>query len=267
MERVSHLENVRWGKRWPVAALALVVVSVAPFIVRDSLVPTPVARSAPPPIASTATSRLEPAEPLPSSTLTIPAPLRESASVSAPRELAPHREIELPLAPPIERQRSGPLQLLQPSRSLTSSLVASPTGTSTAVESAPATEAHDGSSAPPDRETAIPELNSELRAVGNVLELYRQLYVRLDASAAAAIWPQVDAQALMRTFAQLERQNLSFDECSVTFNDRTATAHCVGVLEYVPRIGRNRLRTERHTWTIELFRASEGWQIVKVEAR
>ena len=107
----------------------------------------------------------------------------------------------------------------------------------------------------------------EFRAVGDVLAKYQQVYNRLDVRAAAAIWPGVDTKALTRSFAQLARQNMSFDECSIVIVEGTATAQCPGLLEYVPRVGNNRLRRERHWWTIELLRGDESWHILKVSAR
>ena len=116
-------------------------------------------------------------------------------------------------------------------------------------------------------ESTTTHSDPELRAVGDVLAKYQQVYNRLDVSGAAAIWPGVDTQALTRSFAQLARQNMSFDECSIVIAEGTATAHCPGLLEYVPRVGNNRLRSERHSWTIELMRHDESWHIRKVSAR
>ena len=100
-----------------------------------------------------------------------------------------------------------------------------------------------------------------------MLDRYRQIYNRLDARGAKSIWPTVDADALARVFARLDRQTLNFDVCSIALSESNATAHCNGSLEYVPRVGNTKLRTERHSWTIELRRASESWQIVNVDAR
>ena len=116
-------------------------------------------------------------------------------------------------------------------------------------------------------ETTTTNSDRELRAVGDVLEKYQQVYNRLDVSGAAAIWPGVDTKALTRSFAQLASQNMRFDDCSIVIAEGTATAQCPGVVEYVPRVGNNRPRTERHSWTIELSRDDESWQIRRVSAR
>jgi hypothetical protein len=116
-------------------------------------------------------------------------------------------------------------------------------------------------------ETTTTHSDPEVRAVGDVLAKYQQVYNRLDASGAAAIWPGVDTKALSRSFAQLERQNMSFDDCSIVIIEGSAKAHCPGLLEYVPRVGNNRIRSERHSWTIELRRDDESWRILKVSAR
>jgi hypothetical protein len=107
----------------------------------------------------------------------------------------------------------------------------------------------------------------ELAAVRQVLALYEQMYDQLDASAAPAIWPQVDSRALARVFARLGRQDLTFDGCVLAVSDATATAECTGWLSYVPRVGPQTPHREHHSWTIELARHVASWQIVKVTGR
>ena len=93
------------------------------------------------------------------------------------------------------------------------------------------------------------------------------MYDQLDASAASSIWPSVDAQALERIFARLQRQELNFDGCAIAVSESTATAQCTGWLRYVPRVGSAEPRNERHSWMIQLERTAETWTIVRVNAR
>ncbi len=116
----------------------------------------------------------------------------------------------------------------------------------------------------------LPSLSAsprEVAAVQRVLDRYRQMYGQLDASSAAAFWPQADERALTRVFARLVHQELSFDECVIALSDASATAECDGWLRYVPRVGSSTLRSERHAWTIQLQRGAEAWTIVRVNAR
>lgn len=121
-------------------------------------------------------------------------------------------------------------------------------------------------SAPP--ETVVEGADeAESVSVRRVLDRYRQMYNGLDARQAPAIWPTADVDALARIFARIESQTLTFDACSIALSESAATAHCAGLLEYVPRVGSTRLRRERHSWTIQFQRASDGWHIVNVSAR
>lgn len=100
-----------------------------------------------------------------------------------------------------------------------------------------------------------------------VVDRYEQVYDRLDARAATEIWPRVDARALARIFARLSQQDLNFDGCVFALSDSTATAQCTGWLTYVARVGSTAPHKEQHAWTIELERAGDAWQIVRVNAK
>ena len=68
-------------------------------------------------------------------------------------------------------------------------------------------------------------------------------------------------------FDSIERQDLRFDTCAYAVSDARATATCAGSLTYVPRVGGSAPRTNRHTWSIQLERAGDQWQIMSVSAR
>lgn len=127
------------------------------------------------------------------------------------------------------------------------------------------------------RPAAVPEVREilpadriyqkESSALARVLGHYEQAYDRLDASSAAAVWPSVDARALSRAFARLQRQDLDFGNCTFSVSASDAAARCAGILRYARRIGDTALKTEQHVWTIEFARAGESWQIVKISAQ
>ena len=100
-----------------------------------------------------------------------------------------------------------------------------------------------------------------------MLEIYRDSYERLDASAAATIWRGVDKSALQRSFGSLSHQNLTFDYCDIALSDVAATANCRGLLRYVPRVGSPTVRVQSLTWTINLVRSNDQWLIERVQAR
>lgn len=97
-------------------------------------------------------------------------------------------------------------------------------------------------------------------SVRNVLERYRSAYQRLDASAARAVWPGVDAGALARAFSALSRQELWFEGCTIDVSGATADATCKGQSRIVPKIGGGS-ETVRRTWQFTLRQSGTNWVI------
>ena len=73
----------------------------------------------------------------------------------------------------------------------------------------------------------------------------------LDAEAARAVWPSVDARALARAFDSLTSQELAFDT-AVRDRGEAATAKCRGSATYTPKIGSREPRLESRQWTFQL---------------
>ena len=109
--------------------------------------------------------------------------------------------------------------------------------------------------------------DAESASLASIVRSYERAYDRLDAAAAAALWPSVDERALARAFARLQTQDLEFDNCTFAVSDNEATAQCAGKLQYSRRIGDPSLKSERHVWTIEFVRMGESWHIVRITAR
>jgi hypothetical protein len=100
-----------------------------------------------------------------------------------------------------------------------------------------------------------------------VLGRYRTAFTALDADAARAIWPTVDARALGRAFDQLKEQELEFQTCNIVVNGLRATAACDGRARYVPKVGNKSLRDEHRHWTFSLRRVEDSWLIESVASR
>jgi len=108
--------------------------------------------------------------------------------------------------------------------------------------------------------------DSESAALASIVKGYELAYDRLDAAAAAVLWPSVDERALARAFARLQMQNLEFGDCTFAVSQNEATAQCAGLLQYARRIGDTAPKSERHVWTIEFVRAGGDWRIVRITA-
>ena len=188
----------------------------------------------------------------------VPAP--PPRSLKAPRSGPPERAPERPPEPSLERRDPG-RPPVEPRASPSTSPEPAPVPPRT-IE-IPTTAPSEAVAPPPP----VPRSDPEVAAVQRVLDRYNQMYNDLDASAAASIWPRVNSQALARIFAGLSQQTLRFDGCAIAISGSRATVQCVGVLQYIPRVGNAKVHNERHSWTIQMERAGEAWQIVNVKAQ
>jgi hypothetical protein len=104
-------------------------------------------------------------------------------------------------------------------------------------------------------------------SIRDLLQRYEDAYDHRDVQTAAALWPSLDQRALTRAFASLDRQDVSFERCDIDASDARGSAVCVGTVRYVPRVGRSVEKEGRITWTFDLTRAGEDWQIARLSAR
>ena len=121
--------------------------------------------------------------------------------------------------------------------------------------------------AAPARETSATSAVADTGAVQDVLGRYRTAFSRLNASAAASVWPSVDAKALGKAFERLETQELEFDRCDVVVTGTSAVATCGGRARYVPKVGNKSPHVESRQWRFDLRKANETWRIETVSAR
>jgi hypothetical protein len=121
---------------------------------------------------------------------------------------------------------------------------------------------------PPDAATVDP-LTGDQAAIRRTLDVYRESYSALDASAVSMIWVGLDTKALQRAFSTLSRQDLEFDHCDLDISAarNKARASCTGVLNYVRRIGSADEHQRQLSWAIDLVRSSDRWLIQNVTAR
>jgi hypothetical protein len=111
-----------------------------------------------------------------------------------------------------------------------------------------------------DRERA-----RDQRAIRALLEAYRQAYERLDPSAVAALWPDVDSRALERTFASLSHQQITFDRCEITITGAAGVARCEGTLA-TTQIGDTDPQSRQMVWAFAFERTGD-WRLSGVNAR
>ena len=107
----------------------------------------------------------------------------------------------------------------------------------------------------------------DAQAIENVLGRYRNAFNRLDAGAAAAVWPNVNQKTLAKAFERLDDQDVSFDSCKIEVGGVHAEAACSGTARYVPKVGSRTPRAEAREWRFILRRATEGWVIDRLDAR
>ena len=108
---------------------------------------------------------------------------------------------------------------------------------------------------------------NDRQLIGGVIERYRAAFSALDARAARAVWPGVDAPALERAFGQLASQDMAFSSCSVLVEAARASASCSGSTTYVTNIGSRSTRTDYRLWDFALRKTGGGWVISAVNSR
>ena len=170
----------------------------------------------------------------------------QSAPVSTPRTAEPEPSLE-PAGAPLLGSVTPPASLpVQPSP----------------VAATPAAPPRALASAAPAPRTPPPET-----AIQTVLTQYRTAYRDLDAGAAQAVWPSVDAKALRKAFERLEEQHLIFNSCQIAVSDARAVVSCDGSARYVPRVGNRDPHDDRRQWEFTLSKVDDVWLIDKVSAR
>jgi hypothetical protein len=144
-----------------------------------------------------------------------------------------------------------------------------------ALRDAPTAAAPSVLPSPPEPRPAPAPVPSEVptgesiavQQIQQVLTRYEQAYDRLDAGAAAAVWPSVDRNGLERAFARLRQQDLEFNRCAFGISSVDATVTCSGELRYVRRFGNTLPRVEPHSWIIQFRQVDGEWRIVSVVGR
>jgi hypothetical protein len=185
-----------------------------------------------------------------------------------PEAPTPVAVLEPPVEPPI--RRSPPVPELLTLGAAPAALPGEPAPASALV---PAPSSRIGSGepiavpvTPVTSATPVIPLISDEQGVRDALQRYQLAYDHLDAGAARAIWPAVDAQALARAFDGLLSQTLTFDACAVQIRGITASATCRGSARYVPKVGTRETRLEPRVWSFTFRRDGADWRIENARA-
>jgi hypothetical protein len=102
--------------------------------------------------------------------------------------------------------------------------------------------------------------------VRDALTGYAKAYSDLNVGEATRVWPTVDRAALARAFDQLDSQQISLGICHLEIDGSTAQANCLGTATWKPKVGSGE-RTDRRSWTFDLQKAADGWQIVNARVQ
>lgn len=142
-----------------------------------------------------------------------------------------------------------------------------PPSTSIPSPSPPAVGTSGAAATEPAPSPEPPEPSAEVK-VRAALSRYEAAYSALNAAAARAIWPTVDAEALDRAFDSLESQRVSLGTCTiaVSLGERNARATCAGTATWTPKVGGGP-RTEARRWLFDLEMNGDRWQIVRATTR
>ena len=167
-----------------------------------------------------------------------------------------------PAAPPPTPARLEPLNGLPEAAPPSPRIVAGAEGIA-APEAARTAERITALPAPPAPAPAT--TRSEEQSVRAALGRYESAYNRLDAAAAAAVWPGVNQRALASAFEGLSAQSISLGGCDIRVSGATAQADCTGNARWTPKVGGGTQSAARQ-WRFEL-RNSGGWIITRATTR
>jgi hypothetical protein len=114
----------------------------------------------------------------------------------------------------------------------------------------------------PEPAPARPEEQSVRAALGR----YESAYNRLDAAAAASVWPGVNQRALASAFEGLSAQSISLGGCNIRVNGATAHAECSGNARWTPKVGGGTQSAQRQ-WRFALHNSGGNWVISQATTR
>ena len=118
---------------------------------------------------------------------------------------------------------------------------------------------------PPAPSTTAPAPPDDA-GVRAALAQYESAYSSLNAAAARAVWPGVDARSLERAFDSLESQRVALGKCAVSMNGTRAQATCQGNATWTPKVGGG-TKTSPRTWRFDLANTGGSWKITRADAR
>ena len=229
----------------------------APDPAPRSEVPPPAPEPVAPPPRAETTPRLQLA-----STTAKAADDRDARRLS--RETVPANETPIAGPPlpsvtpiPVSTSRPAPPSVTETPLSSSFSTPGTPVGGTIAVPPSPP---------PAPAAEPAPSGPSQDSVVRNVLSRYASAYNALDVNAATRVWPGVNRGALARAFDGLASQQVSLGDCRIDVAGAKAQARCAGRATWTPKIGSG-TRTESRSWTFELARAGNDWQIVSARVQ
>jgi hypothetical protein len=230
------------------------------------------------------------AQPFPGGPLTTPGSLAtpsqpaavtdRNASVSRPGgPLEPRAEIDTRNSAPARLPGAEMTPTAPPAPSITAR-VEPPTALPAPVENAPRVVAGaDGigepaatprvvpaAPAPPAASNTAPAVHADEQGVRAALSRYESAYTRLDAAAAASVFPSVNRRALATAFEGLSAQTISLGRCDVRLAGATAQAYCEGNARWTPKVGGG-TKTSGRQWRFDLRNTNGNWLITQATAK
>ena len=107
---------------------------------------------------------------------------------------------------------------------------------------------------------------SEEQSVRAALGRYESAYNRLDAVAAASVWPGVNQRALASAFQGLSAQSISLGGCDIRVSGATAHAECSGNARWTQKVGGG-TQNARRQWRFDLRNSGGSWVITQATTR
>jgi hypothetical protein len=113
---------------------------------------------------------------------------------------------------------------------------------------------------------ALPTIRERQAQIQSIVNRYRDAYNSMDANAAKAVWPSVNAKQLGDSFARLEKLEYQFQPCTIFFDTGKARATCEGRVRSVAKSDKREVSVPAR-WEFTLKEVNREWAIDSVVAK
>ena len=254
------------GESRPGGDIPLATTATAPLAPIEPDVRAAAVTDIPAPVAAPVSTRIPAAEPVQNSPASTRSDERPALAETPTSAVLPALADAAPATPPqpAASAKLEPLTGIPEAAPAPPRVVAGADGITAPETAARSAESVTALPSPPPSDAAT--TRSEEQGVRAALSRYESAYNRLDAVAAAGVWPSVNQRALASAFHGLSAQAISLGNCQIRVTGGTAHAECAGNARWTPKVGGGTQSAARQ-WRFDLRNSGGTWVITQAMTR